>query len=486
MKTLKKLLDEGDIVSIDGNLDLNVSGICYDSRKIKKNNCFVAIRGFEKNGANYTEDAVERGANSVVSETKMDRKLEDSTWIQVRNDRLALSKMSARFYDEPSKDMVVIGVTGTNGKTTVVSLINEIFNKESTTAKIGTLGMSCDGMFIKSQLTTPEANEIFEFLSRCRELNCKNLVMEVSSVGIRLHRVEDIKFSQALFTTFSGDHLDFHKSMEAYFESKLLLFKKLSFDDWAVINIDDPYSSRIIDELDCHYLTYGFSDSADIRPLKFNLSMNGISGEIQTPRGKIDINSSLIGRVNLLNILAAMTSSLISGISSEHIFQAVKNFSAVKGRLDFVYNEDFSVIIDYAHTDNAMEALLRSLREIVSNRIILVFGAGGSRDKTKRPRMGAVASENSDFVVVTSDNPRSEDPTDIIDDIINGFTKNFTDYHIEVKREKAIQKALNMADTGDLVVIAGKGHEDYQIFKDKTIHFDDYEIVQKVLRGKSA
>ena len=226
MKILKKLLDENDIISVKGNPNLKVSGICYDSRSIKKDNCFVAIKGFDKNGVNYIGDAIERGANSVVSESKMDRVSGDFTWIQVRNDRLALSKMAARFHDGPLEDVVVVGVTGMNGKTTVVSLISDIFNKESTTAKIGTLGMSCGEIARKTELTTPEATEIFEFLSRCRMINYKNLVMEVSSVGIKLHRVEDIKFSQALFTTFSGDHLDFHKSVcDAFYVSLIYQYQ---------------------------------------------------------------------------------------------------------------------------------------------------------------------------------------------------------------------------------------------------------------------
>ena len=486
MKNLATLLDKDEIISHRGDLSLGISGVNHDSRNIRKNNCFVAIRGYNKEGLDFMNDAVMRGANSIVAESEIKDEFPDVTYVRVKNDRVALSKLASRFYENPSEEMYVIGVTGTNGKTTVVSIINDILKKEFITAKIGTLGMICKGISRKTELTTPEATEIFEFLSLCKSSGCNNLVMEVSSVGLRLHRVEDIRFSQALFTTFSGDHLDFHKTMEEYFRSKMLLFEKLSADDWAVINIDDPYSKKILGELRCNCLTYGFSESADIRPVDYRLIKTGIYGKAQTPEGEIEIESSLIGRVNLSNILAAVASSIVKGISLEKIHDAVKNFKAVKGRMDFVYDGDFSVIIDYAHTDKALEALLRSLREVVTNRIILVFGAGGSRDKTKRPRMGEVASKNSDFIVVTSDNPRKEDPAGIIRDVVGGFDRHFKDFFIVEERENAIRKALDLAEKGDMVVVAGKGHEDYQIFKDRTIHFDDYEVVRKILRGKNA
>jgi len=308
--------------------------------------------------------------------------------------------------------------------------------------------------------------------------------MEVSSVALRLYRVEDIKFSQGIFTSFSGDHLDFHKTMEDYLESKIVLFKKLQPNDRAVINIDDPHAFKIIEQLNCKYLTYGFSKDADVRPLEYKCSISGIQALLETPGGELKIRSSLLGRINLLNIMAAVTSAIIKGISFENIAAAVEEFKPIKGRLDFAYKNDFFVLIDYAHTDKALESLLQSLKEIAAGRIIVVFGAGGSRDKTKRPRMGKAASIIADFVVVTSDNPRKEEPEAIIEDIMEGFDPAFKDFIIEIEREKAIKKALNMAAKGDLVVVAGKGHEDYQIFKDKTIHFDDYEVVRKLMKKK--
>jgi UDP-N-acetylmuramoyl-L-alanyl-D-glutamate--2,6-diaminopimelate ligase len=494
LKTLKTLLKDVEIIRQRGSLDIGISGISHDSRKVEEGYCFVAIKGFKVDGLNYVEAAIKRGAAVIVSQAPPLSVFEDVCWVQVMNDRQALSKMSAEFYDHPSQDMTVIGVTGTNGKTTVASLVAAILSRQAGTGLIGTLGMSglnCPGdekgsFFRKTALTTPEAPEIMAFMSEARSVGCRQLVMEVSSVALKLQRVEEIHFSQGIFTSFSGDHLDFHQTMADYFESKLRLFQKLSVDDWAVINIDDPSSGEILEALECKYLTFGFSSAADVRPLHYNLSLKGIEATLKTPKGELEIKSPLVGRVNVLNILAAVSSALIQGISFEDISGAVGDFKPVKGRLDFVYQGDFSVMIDYAHTDNALESLLKSLREVVSGRIILVFGAGGSRDKTKRPRMGEVASVNADLVVVTSDNPRQEEPADIIEDIVEGFELGFRQYIIEVDRERAIKRALGMARKDDLVVIAGKGHEDYQIFADRTIHFDDFEVVERLLKGRSA
>ena len=489
MKTLNELLRDVDIIDASGNLEIGVAGLTNDSRKVEKNNCFVAIKGFKQDGIEYVEDALKKGANSIVSQHKYMplKEYRNITWVQVKNDRYAFSKMAARFYNNVSDTLYTIGVTGTNGKTTVTALVGAILEREAGTIRIGTLGMSFGDTLRKTGLTTPEPTDVFRFLSEVCGQGAENLVMEVSSVALRLYRVEDIKFSQGIFTTFSGDHLDFHKTMEDYLESKMLLFKKLQLHDWAVINFDDPHAHKIIEQLDCKYLTYGFSEDADVRPLKYKCSLTDfptIQAQLQTPRGKLEIRSSLLGRINLSNIMAAVTSTIIKGVSFENIAAAVENFKPVKGRLDIAYKNDFSVLIDYAHTDEALEALLQSLRDIVVGRIIVVFGAGGSRDKTKRPRMGNAASKNADFVVVTSDNPRKEDPQSIINDILEGFEPAFKDFIVEIDREKAIKKALKMAARGDLVVVAGKGHEDYQVFKDKTIHFDDYEVVQKLMKKR--
>lgn len=483
-KSLRTLLRDIDIIACSGNLDVMISGITHDSRKLGKNGCFVAIKGFRQDGLKYLNSAVEKGIAAVITCTKPDPGYKQITWVQVKNERRVLSKIVSRFYKDVIGDLYTIGITGTNAKTTIMSFIAAILAREAKTAGVGTLGMRFGDTHVKTGLTTPEVSDLYPFLADARRDGVENLVMEVSSVALRLYRVEDVKFSQAIFTTFSGDHLDFHKTMEDYLASKVLLFKKLEDNDWAVINIDDPSAYKFIEQLDCKYLTYGFSPDADVRPLSYKLSLSGIRARLQTPRGVLEVNSSLLGRVNLSNLMAAVTSAVIKGVSFENITAAVEEFKSVKGRLDVAYKNDFAVLVDYAHTDHALEALLKSMQEITKGRVIVVFGAGGDRDKTKRPRMGEAASKYADFVVITSDNPRSENPNAIVKDIIEGLEPGFRDYIVEIDRETAIKKALDMAVKGDLVVVAGKGHEDYQVFKDKTIHFDDYEVVRKIMENK--
>ena len=489
-KYLKDLVKTLDVVKWWGDLDVEITGIASDSRKVAAGFCFVAIRGFKEDGHRYTGDALDKGAVAVLTEAApTDRELHLATaWIQIKNDRLALSKISAAFYDNPSELLNVIGVTGTNGKTTVATLVGAILEKNAKTAVIGTLGMkggAAGELSVDTSLTTPESSEILGYMASAVEQGYEHVVMEVSSVALKLYRVEDVLFDQAIFTSFSGDHLDFHRTMEEYFSAKLALFKKLSPENWAIVNIDDPVAFKIIEVLECKYLTYGFAAEADVRPIKSKLTVKGIQATILTPKGRLEIKSSLVGRVNLQNILAAVSSAVIADVPLPIIQDAIREFPAVKGRLDFAYRGDFSVLIDYAHTDNALESLLKSLKEITAGNVILVFGAGGSRDKTKRPRMGKVASELADFVIVTSDNPRMEDPDAIIRDIVGGFTPGFHRFHIEVDRETAIMNAISRAEAGDIVAIAGKGHENYQIFADRTIDFDDFEVVTRCLEMKT-
>jgi UDP-N-acetylmuramoyl-L-alanyl-D-glutamate--2,6-diaminopimelate ligase len=482
MKYLDELLGKQESLAWRGNLHVPVSGIEFDSRKIKKNNCYVAIKGFVKDGIDYAADAIRNGASAVVSVHQPPQDPLHITWVQVKNDRRVLSMIASRFFDNPSQKLQVIGVTGTNGKTTTVGLIQTLLNATAKTAAIGTLSMNFPDYTQKTKLTTPEAPELFAFMAEAVKAGCQNLVMEVSSAALSLLRVEDIMFAQAVFTSFSGDHLDFHRTMENYFDAKLSLFKKLGSEQWAIINGDDPMGDRIIKELDCRYVTFGFSEQADIRPLKYHFSMNGIKALLQTPRGKMEIQSRLLGRFNLLNIMAAISSALVNNMALEKISAAVNEFNPVKGRVNIAHAGDFLVVVDYAHTDDALENLLKAFREISQGKLILVFGAGGCRDKTKRPRMGRVAATFADWVIVTSDNPRQDDPQAIISEIVAGFDGGFSNFNTEIDRQTAIEKALDMAAPGDVVLIAGKGHEDYQIFKDRTVHFDDFEVVREKMR----
>jgi len=483
MITIRELLAGIETMEVTGPLDTEITGIAYDSRRVAPGDCFIAISGFRDDGNRYVGDAVTRGAALIISEAAPDSPMEGVTWVRLKNIRNAFSTISLNFYGDPLKDKYVVGVTGTNGKTTVVGLIESIFSMTGKTVKFGTLGAWCGSIGRKVSLTTPESMEMYKFLAEeCRE-GYDNVVMEVSSVALELDRVAGIEFSQAIFTNLSGDHLDFHHDMDNYFESKLSLFRSLTPDKWAVINIDDEKGSVIIDAINSRYITYGFSSEADVRPLSYDLSAKGVRAVIRTPRGQLKIRCGLVGRINLMNILAAVASAMIRNIGFEDIVSALDEFRPVKGRLDPVYDNDFSVMIDYAHTDNALENLLGSIRELNFRRIILVFGAGGSRDTTKRPRMGAVAARLADYVVVTSDNPRDEDPEQIINQVISGFPPGFSSYQVEPDREKGIAAGIGGAGRGDIVLIAGKGHEDYQVLGEKVIHFDDYEVVSRLTGG---
>lgn len=483
MKYLDELILPHDILAIRGNTHIAVAGVEFDSRKIEKDYCYVAIKGFVRDGVDFVAQAMANGANAVVSVHPPSNKFPHLIWVQVKNDRRVLSQMASRFFNNPSQKLNVIGVTGTNGKTTTVGLIQTLLNSTVKTAAIGTLNMNFPGGYNqKTKLTTPEAPELFAFMAEAVKAGCQNLVMEVSSAALSLLRVEDIGFAQAVFTQFSGDHLDFHQTMENYFEAKLSLFKKLGAEHWAIINNDDPMGERIIKELNCRYVTFGFSEQADIRPLKYHFSLDGIKALLQTPRGKMEIQSRLLGRFNLLNIMAAVSSALVNDMALEKISAGLSEFVPVKGRVNIAHAGDFLVVVDYAHTDDALENLLTAFREISQGKLILVFGAGGCRDKTKRPRMGRVAAKFADWVIVTSDNPRQDDPQTIISEIVAGFGEGFRNFSSEIDRKKAIEKALDMAAPGDVVLIAGKGHEDYQIFKDQTVHFDDFEVVNEKMR----
>ena len=480
MSTIRDLLAGIETMEVRGSLDVQISGITQDSRHVNEGNCFIAISGYKDDGNKYIDDAVSKGAVLVISETSPGSSHPGVTWVRLKNIRKAFAAISLNFYGDPLKDKYVVGVTGTNGKTTVVALIDAIFKRRMRTVKFGTLGAWCGSNGKKASLTTPEANDIYKFLAEECRGDFENVIMEVSSVALELDRVNGINFSQAIFTNLSGDHLDFHYTMENYFDSKLSLFRSLTPDKWAIINIDDEKGKSIIEIIDSKYITFGFSSEADVKPVSYKLSAKGIKALISTPAGDIQIESCLIGRINLLNIIAAIASAIVRDISFKDIAAAMKEFKNVKGRLDKVFENDFAVIIDYAHTDNALENLLLSVKELNFRKIILVFGAGGSRDTTKRPRMGAVAAEFADEVIVTSDNPRDEDPGDIIKQIIAGFPDGFKSYQIEKDREKGIAAGINIAAKGDVVIIAGKGHEDYQILGKEVIHFDDYEVVAKL------
>jgi len=486
MRRLRDLIRGVPLRSHRGDLERPVSGVAHDSRRVRPGDCFVAIRGFKSDGNRHISQALEKGAAAVVSTGLPMEKDPAVPWLQVENDRQALSRLSANFYGLTEMNMTVIGVTGTNGKTTVASLLQAIIQQGEECGMVGTLGKAVDGEKEKTSLTTPESVEIAEFMHRLSTRGCRYLVMEVSSVALELDRVASVPFTQAVFTNFSGDHLDFHGDLESYFQAKRKLFQALLSEGTAVVNLDDPRGKKLAGELQGRVITYGFDPGADVHPLDHFLDLSGIRARIHTPAGILHLQSPLLGRTNLSNLLAAVASAVDLSLPRSQVEQGVAALAPPRGRLDLIHNGRYRVLLDFAHTDAALEATLRSLVEIKGKgRLVLVFGAGGDRDRTKRPRMGREASRYADHVILTNDNPRSEDPETIAREVAEGFSPGFSGYELELDRRRAIEKALDRARPGDIVLIAGKGHEDYQIFGNHTIHFDDARVVREYLEGES-
>ncbi|MCX7661494.1 MAG: UDP-N-acetylmuramoyl-L-alanyl-D-glutamate--2,6-diaminopimelate ligase, partial [Candidatus Omnitrophica bacterium] len=439
--------------------NLEIKGISCDSRKIKNNFIFVAIKGTKIDGTRFIPEAIKRGAKVVVAEKIPKDKLPKAiTCICVNNSRRFYSRLCAEFYQNPSQKLKVIGVTGTNGKTTVTYLLEKILklqNKDS--LLIGTINYRYKDKIISSHNTTPSCEELQFLLSKAEKENIDYAIMEVSSHGLSQGRVDDVNFSFAIFTNLSQDHLDYHRSMSRYFNAKAKLFKMLSQKATAIINRDDLYGRKILKFCKAGIITYGLDKRADISASKIRLDINGINFFLNTPKGRIEIRSSLLGRYNIYNILSASSFAVCENIDLLSIKKAVEEFSAPEGRLERVYAQDFFVYLDYAHTPVALKNVLMTLRGLFKKRIILVFGCGGERDRGKRPKMGRIATELADRVIITSDNPRNEDPVIIIKDILKGIKKK--NYTIIPDRKEAIFTALKEADSGDVVLVAGKGHE---------------------------
>jgi UDP-N-acetylmuramoyl-L-alanyl-D-glutamate--2,6-diaminopimelate ligase len=474
--------------------DVVIDKIQYDSRKINRNELFVALRGTAVDGHKFIQDAIHSGAKAVVMQD--DNALSDSFFmhqgvlkIVVPDTRKALSLISANYYNHPSKKLRMIGVTGTNGKTTtshIIKYILEEAEKHSSNGKIGLIGTIENKIgddVMPSSLTTPESLEINEFLSKVVDRKGSAVVMEVSSHALQQNRVYGIDFDAAVFTNLTQDHLDYHKTMGEYFNAKKILFQNLSEKAVAVSNADDQYGETILQSTVATKFTYGIDTDAVVKAENITLELEETSFDVSFEGKKFRISSPLIGRFNVYNSLAAIAASLALNVDVSIIQQAMNTLPPVRGRFERISAlKGFTVIIDYAHTPDALEKCLNAIDNLrrknksKHGRIITVFGAGGDRDKTKRPLMGKVASEFSDLVIVTSDNPRTEDPYQIIKEITSGI-KESTEYMQEVDRKRAIEKALNLANASDVVLIAGKGHEDYQIIGSDKIRFSDYEVV---------
>lgn len=465
---------------------LPVTGLQYDSRTVEPGFLFFAFAGSRADGRQFAAQAVERGAIAVVSELPAPSGFK-APWIEVRHGRTALAVAAKNFYRRLDEKLCLTGITGTNGKTTTAFLADAVLSAAGkTTALIGTVEYRLAGTKLPAVNTTPESLDIFRLLDRLNRAGGTHLTMEVSSHALALGRVHGISFHTAVFTNLTRDHLDFHNTMEDYFAAKRLLFAPESAPAprWAAINADDEYGRKIQSAAESHLLTYGFAEQAAVRATDFATDFNGLSFTLAWEGHSVPVRSPLVGRINVYNILAACCVAISYGLELSMISQAIEQCPAVPGRFERIdEGQPFMVVVDYAHTDDALRNVIAVAREMGPRRVITVFGCGGDRDRTKRPLMGMAAAGGSDFVVLTSDNPRSEDPLAIMNDVMVGMGRFDTPRIAEPDRGKAIRAALNEAQRGDIVILAGKGHEPYQVFSDRTIHFDDRECAREVLHA---
>jgi UDP-N-acetylmuramoyl-L-alanyl-D-glutamate--2,6-diaminopimelate ligase len=479
--------------------DQLVVGVVHDSRAVARGAVFVAIPGRRADGAQFAAQAVERGAIAVVAETPAPEGI-SVPWLRTTDARLALAELSSMFYERPSEVLTVVGVTGTNGKTTTTYLLASVFDAAGLPCgRIGTVTVrtgpdSHDER--DASHTTPESSDLQRLLREMADRGCRACAMEVSSHALVLHRVAHLRFSAAIFTNLTRDHLDFHGDMASYFEAKRRLFELLPAGAPAIVNVDDPKGIELARSLP-RVLTYAIDRPADVRPLSVHSSFEGLAFEVETPRGRLAIRSPLVGRPNVYNILGVVGAAIGLDLPNEAIETGLSRLERVPGRFQLVSGQadDVRVIVDYAHTDDALKNLLETSRPLTHGRLITVFGCGGDRDRTKRPLMGAVASRLSDLVVLTSDNPRSEDPDRIIDEIKLGITppddpgapkRVTTPVQTFADRRVAIDNAVRAARPGDLVLIAGKGHEKYQVIGSRTLPFDDVEVARAALGQRRA
>lgn len=485
--TFLDLLDGAEYVAQQGNPE--IAGLDYDSRRVKPGWCFVAMHGGSTDGNQYIDAALQAGAVAVVSDELAPRG--DIPWAQVQHGRRALARLSANFYGRPAEKLLITGITGTNGKTTTTFLLNAMLRAAGrTSALVGTVEYRVEDEVFPAPHTTPEALELNQFFSKALDAGCTEAVMEVSSHALEQQRVYAVPFDVAVFTNLTRDHLDYHRTMEEYFASKAILFQGCGTEPprAAIINVEDEYGKRLIKLLNRHQevSTYGV-DSGDFHAKNLDVQSKGSRFDLVTPEGDIAIWTPLLGRVNVLNVIAAAAAARARGVELGVIADTALHADRVPGRFERVdVGQAFTVIVDYAHTDDALRNLTSVARDFLRQRggsghIITVFGCGGDRDRSKRPLMGEAAGRGSDFVILTSDNPRSENPLDIMNDALPGLQRSGTRYALEPDRRKAIALAIHEAQPGDILLIAGKGHEKVQITKAGEAPFDDIEEARNAL-----
>ncbi|TDA70475.1 MAG: UDP-N-acetylmuramoyl-L-alanyl-D-glutamate--2,6-diaminopimelate ligase [Clostridia bacterium] len=489
VKTLSHLATALEVVAASGCLDTPVTGLTYDSRKVEPGFIFVAVPGYKYDGHDFIPQALARGAVGIISQKEASLP-PGVGWLHVRDSRLALGLAAAAYYDYPARSLRVIGVTGTNGKTTTTHLIHAALNQAGISAGLlGTLGLYLCGQYREMSRTTPEAPDIQAAMAQMRAAGCRAVVMEVSSHALELHRVAGIEFDVAVFTNLTQDHLDFHGNVEAYRQAKGRLFAALGSGakvgpKYAVVNADDPAGEYFCLVSAAPAITYGVQQEAAVRGRKITYGSAGVSLTVTYPAGEQPLALHLSGLFNVYNALAAWAVAWQEGIPPVTVARALQSVTGIPGRFEAIRSgQDFQVIVDYAHTPDGLENVLRAARQVTAGRVITVFGCGGDRDRGKRPLMGEIAGRDSDFVIVTADNPRSENALDIIREIEPGLRQSGRQYTVVPDRRLAIYQALGMAGPGDLVLIAGKGHETYQIVGDEVLPFDDRLVARQALES---
>ena len=489
---LSALIHGLPVRNIQGKLDREITSVVFDSRKAKAGSLFVAVHGFKQDGFKFINDAITRGASAFVTEasveelTRLSLNENSATAICTEDCRIALASIGSEFYHRPSDEINLYGVTGTNGKTTVTYILDSIHKvRNEPSGIIGTIHYSYGNTDLSAPITTPESLDINRMLYEMTKQRIRQCFLEVSSHSLTLKRVYGMHFAVGIFTNLSRDHLDFHGTMDNYKEAKKGLFRD-NFIEKAVTNVDDPTGREIANEFSGDLLTTGIEKKSDVMAENCKLSETGSVFTMKTPSGSCEIKTHLLGHHNIYNLISAASAALLQGISIDEINQGLRSVNRIPGRFEKVScDRGFSVVVDYAHTDDALRNVLRSAQAFTSGRIITVFGCGGDRDRGKRKAMGRVAVEESGFTIVTSDNPRKEDPQCIVDDILEGIPSYLSqgkDYEDIVDRKEAIQFAIHQAQPGDLVMIAGKGHEDYQILKAETVNFDDRKVATEAMR----
>ncbi len=480
---LKHLLEEVPAVRLTGDGGREIREITYASQAVAPGCLFAALRGVKADGFDFVPEALAKGAAAVLSEREKPAAL-DTAWIQAADAREALALCSANFFGHPSRELKVIGITGTKGKTTTAYLLESILKAAGhRTGLLGTIQYRGPGLEAVASRTTPEAPDLQRMMRTLVDNQATHCVMEVSSHALDLKRPVGVDFDVAVFTNLSGDHREYHLTMDDYFRAKRRLFT-LGRRSMAVVNADDEWGRKLMTHLAMGGITYGLAPSAMVRAEDYTFRDDGIRAAVKFPAGRLELDSRLLGKPNLYNILAAVAAALTLNIPAPTVKEGIRSLQGVPGRFEKIGNSrGLHIFVDYAHTDDALRNLLETARELSRGRVIVVFGAGGDRDRSKRPRMGKAAGALADWSIITSDNPRSEDPLEIIRDIEAGIHNNGAErYEIEPDRRAAIRKALRQGREGDYILIAGKGHEDYQIIKDRVTHFDDAEIIREILR----